>query len=93
MKRCRCIFKFYQNGEGRDLNIEPSICILFYLDAKQPNVQQHRYEKVPCSCAPQHLMNNGLCYRSVGKDGGRNRKRRLERMYLRGGEKMGAVDG
>lgn len=70
---------------GEDLNIEPSICIFFYVDAKQPSVQRRLYEKVPCSCAPQHLMNNGLCFRSVGKDGGRNRKRRLERMYRGGG--------
>lgn len=79
----------------KDLNIEPSICIFFYMDAKQPSVHWRLYGKVPCSCAPQHLMNNGLCFRSVGKDGGRNRKRRLKRMYLEGwgGEKMGVLDG
>ncbi len=33
-------------------------------------------------------MNNGLCFRSMGKDGGRTRKRRVEGMYESG--KMGA---
>lgn len=33
-------------------------------------------------------MNNGLCFRSMGKDGGRKRNRKVARMYERG--KMGA---
>lgn len=39
-------------------------------------------------CAHGLSMNNGPWFRSMGKDGGRKRKRKIERLYERG--KMGA---
>lgn len=42
--------KILSEWRGGDLNIEPSICILFCMDVKQPSVQWRLYEKVPSVC-------------------------------------------